>query len=289
MGHNKYFEESRTIRATQLGYKTKSMDEVFTQQRQRKIHESMSPFGVKIREARDSENHINTVPIVLSLDVTGSMGKIPMELIREGLPKLMTKLIGNGIEDASLLFVAVGDHEHDHYPFQIGQFESGDEELDTWLTRTYIEGGGGGNAGESYMLAWYFSAFHTSIDSFEKRGKKGYLFTIGDEPCLKIIPKNVIKEIFGDDVEKSYSDEELLEEAQKLYNVYHLHIIHGPKSEKALGYWKELLGDNCIEVRDYTTVSSVISDTIILDSLGDEVPSIPQLKSVDEFLIDEML
>jgi hypothetical protein len=262
------------------------MDELFTQQNKRKIHESMTPFGVSIRESRDSETHKNTVPIILSLDVTGSMGKIPMELIKEGLPKLMTKLIGNGIEDASLLFVAVGDHEHDHYPFQIGQFESGDEELDTWLTRTYIEGGGGGNAGESYMLAWYFAAFHTSIDSLEKRGKKGYLFTVGDEPCLRTLPKNVIKEIFGDDVEKSYSDAELLEEAQKSYNVFHLHIIHGSRSEKALGYWKELMGDNCIEVRDYTTISSVISDTIIMGSLGDEDSLI---KPVESFLTEEML
>ena len=36
----------------------------------------------------------------------------------------------------------------------------------------------------------YFAAMHTKIDSFIKRGKKGYLFTIGDEP----VPGDLTKE-----------------------------------------------------------------------------------------------
>ena len=34
---------------------------------------------------------------------------------------------------------------------------------------------------ESYELALYFAAYKTSCDAWEKRQKKGYLFTLGDE------------------------------------------------------------------------------------------------------------
>jgi hypothetical protein len=158
----------------------------------------------------------------------------------------------------------VGDHECDDYPLQVGQFESGDSELDMWLTRTYIEGGGGGNAGESYLLTWYFAANHTSIDSFEKRGKRGFLFTIGDEPCLKNLPQSAIKEIMGETAkgQGGYSDAELLKKAQESYNVYHLHITHSMGAKSSLKYWKELLGQNCIEVADYRDVAKTVAKIV---------------------------
>lgn len=49
------------------------------------------------------------------------------------------------------------------------------------LEKLWLEKGGGGNCCESYTLPWYFAALHTAIDWFEKRGQKGYLFTVGDE------------------------------------------------------------------------------------------------------------
>jgi hypothetical protein len=72
-----------------------------------------------------------------------------------------------------------------------------------------------GNAGESYLLAWYFAAFHTRTDAFEKRNQKGILFTVGDEPCLKVLPASAIREIMGTG-QQTYTHYELLEEAQKI-------------------------------------------------------------------------
>lgn len=266
MGYTSYSTEDRYSRAITSGFYTKSASSIFTQSKEGKIHESMNPKGIKFRECFDSESHPNTVPIVLSLDVTGSMGKIPHELVKDGLPKIMGTLIQNGVEDASLLFLAVGDHEYDNYPLQIGQFESGDVELDLWLTRTYIEGGGGGNAGESYSLAWYFAANHTKLDSYDKRGKKGFIFTIGDEPCLNSIPKHVIKEICDDSIQDSLDVHQLLKEVEVMYNVYHLHILEGNAGKRSLGYWKELLGERCIEVTNYQDIPKLIANTIILNN-----------------------
>src|SRR6218665_318442 len=261
MGGTRYDFGAREDRAKKVGYASKSASEIFTQNALRMAHESMNPNGVIFREARDSEVHPNTVPIILGLDVTGSMGHIPHELIKEGLPKLMGGIIQGGVPDPALLFLGIGDHECDRYPLQVGQFESGDEELDMWLTRTYIEGGGGGNAGESYLLAWYFAAFHTKTDAFEKRGQKGLLFTVGDELGLKTLPASAIKEIMGQG-QQTYTHLELLAEAKKRYDVYHISVLHSGQAISADVEWKELLGQNCLSIEDHREIPNVIKKII---------------------------
>lgn len=47
------------------------------------------------------------------------------------------------IPDPQVLFSAIGDAHTDCAPLQIGQFESG-LEMDDWLTKIYLESGGGG-------------------------------------------------------------------------------------------------------------------------------------------------
>lgn len=78
------------------------------------------------------------------------------------------------------MFGAIGDATCDQVPLQIGQFES-DNRMDEQLGNILIEGGGGGQKTESYEQAAYFMARHTALDSLEQRGKRGYLFIIGDE------------------------------------------------------------------------------------------------------------
>lgn len=262
MGYSSYSVTDRTIRASSVGYFSKSKDEIFTQQKEQKIHPDMDPKGVSFRVCNDSLQHPNTIPIQLYLDVTGSMGHIPHDMIKDGLPKLMSSLIQNGIPDASLMFGAIGDHESDKFPLQVAQFESGDEELDTWLTRTYIEGNGGGNAGESYPLAWYFAAKHVKTQCFDNRNSKGFVFTIGDEPFLNEFPGSAITKIIGDaEVANSYTAAEFLAEAQKKNHVYHIFVEHGFR--KCNSAWNQLLGENLIVISDYTTISRVISDIIL--------------------------
>ena len=126
MGGTKYDINARSHRAIKAGYASKAANEIFKQNSKRMAHESMMPNGIAFREARDSEAHPNSIPIILGLDVTGSMGHIPHELIKEGLPKLMGGIIQGGIPDPALLFLGIGDHECDRFPLQVGQFESGD-------------------------------------------------------------------------------------------------------------------------------------------------------------------
>lgn len=85
--------------------------------------------NVGVRECRDSQEHPYSTPIIIALDVTGSMMNTPYEMIKNHLPKIMDSVMQMGVRDPQLLFMAVGDHEYDRYPIQVGQFESDTEKI----------------------------------------------------------------------------------------------------------------------------------------------------------------
>jgi hypothetical protein len=236
----------------------------------------MNPNGIKVRESCDSTEHPNTVPIQLYLDVTGSMRDIPHHMIKDGLPTLIGTLTQNGVPDVALMFGAIGDHECDQAPLQIGQFESGDAELDMWLERTWLEGNGGGNAGESYLLAWYFAGNHVRTDAFDKRKKKGFVFTIGDEPCLTDLPHSAVKHIMGDTAvgQGNNTHQQLLKKAQAQNHVYHIHVNHDGRRPEG---WKDLLQQNLIVVDDYQLIPNTISDIVLSfkDDFAEEASTVP--------------
>jgi hypothetical protein len=279
MGHGGYSYSDRALRSERLGYTRKSAREIFTE---RSMNSEMNPNGVTIRESRDSEEHPNSVPVIIALDVTGSMGTIPHFLVKEGLPHMMQAIIDGGVPDPQVLFLGIGDHEVDRAPLQVGQFESSDELLDHWLTKLYIEGGGGGNYGESYHLAWYFAANHTSTDHFEQRGKKGILFTIGDEPVLTRLPREVQTDIMGTGQYEDATNEELLAAAQEKYEVFHLHLMQGSNGSNPdiQQEWTDRLGDNCILVPRREEVAQIIADKVlevVQDQEGPDTEEIEEL------------
>jgi hypothetical protein len=244
-------------------YMSAGKDTIF---KQRQINNAMNPHGIVVRESRDSKEHPKSLAIVLALDVTGSMGTVPHYLVKEGLPNIMGRIIESDVDDPQVLFMGIGDHECDSSPLQVGQFESSDALLDKWLTDLFLEGGGGGNEGESYLLAWYLAGKHTSIDCWEKRKQKGFLFTIGDEPCLRMLPKSVIQNIMGDGQYSDCSSFSLLERAREKYNVFHVHIKEtgaGSRRETIDG-WIQVIGkDNLIIAERHEDVSKLISDKIV--------------------------
>lgn len=242
-------------------YSTKSRATIFNSN---SINSDMDPKGLKFREARDSDAHPNSLPIIIGLDVTGSMGSIPENLIKNKLGKLMEILIKNGVEDSSLCFLGIGDHYSDKSPLQVGQFESGTEELDKWLTSIYLECGGGAQSMESYHLAWLFGARHTSTDSFEKRNVKGFIFTIGDEYVHDKVEANFLRDYMGYSESSEIKMEDLLEEAKKTYNVFHIHCNDGSYHESVSNKWKSLLKENLIIVEDSNTIAEVIASTVAL-------------------------
>lgn len=235
-------------------------DKVFS----RSLKSNLDPRGVKVRESRDSDAHPESNAIGVFFDVTGSMGGIPVTFAQAKLGGLMSMLVTrNVIPHPQVLFGAIGDFYSDQAPLQVGQFESG-VEMDACLTDIFIEGGGGGSMSESYGLAHYFFARHTSIDCWEKRGKKGYLFTLGDEKVYPEISRNEAAKVFGDTLQANESFSDILRECQSRYNVFHVVVgqsSHGEDPE-VLASWKALLGERVLKLDNPNDVCELIATTI---------------------------
>ena len=229
-----------------------------------KAHDTLSPYGIKVREARDSEAHPNSVAIGVIFDVTGSMATVP-RVLQEKLTKLMQLLLNKKYcEDPQILVGAVGDYHSDKVPLQMGQFESGIE-IDEQLGLLFLEGGGGGSYEESYQNALYFFARHTSIDCWEKRGKKGYLFIIGDEKPYGASSPSEIKKIFGDVVQENVLTTNLIREVQERYHLFYI-IPNGTshfKDPELHKCWAELIGlENVFMLEDPDVVCEAIGSSV---------------------------
>lgn len=222
----------------------------------------LNPFGVAIRESRDSVDNPSSTAVIVAIDVTGSMGKLAEAIAKHGLGTLFTQILARKpVTDPHLMFMAVGDANYDHVPLQVSQFEADNRIVDQ-LTDIYIEAGGGGNNSESYHLPWYFAALHTSIDCLEKRGKKGYLFTIGDESVPPALTADQIKRFIGDTPERDFSTAELLALAQRQYNVFHLVVKEASYGDQFLSAWQKVLGERALLLSDHTKLGEVIVSTI---------------------------
>ena len=198
---------------------------------QRGISDRMDPKKFKVRECRDSEEHPNTLPVILAIDVTGSMGDTAMA-VAKSLNGIVTE-ITKEVKDAEFCVMAIGDTYCDSAPVQMSQFES-DVRIAQAFDDIYFEGGGGSNLWESYTAAWYMAAFRTDLDAW-KRGGKGVLITLGDEVCNPVLEhKEIMRFILPDGVKVNNSHipaEELYSEVSKKYDVYHIHVDH--RSEEA--------------------------------------------------------
>ena len=192
----------------------------------RKLDKALDPHNV-IRECCDSAEHPETVPVILALDVTGSMGQTAVDVAKK-LNILMTNLYGK-VKDIEFMIMGIGDLAYDWSPVQASQFES-DIRIAEQLDKIWFEGHGGGNGFESYSAAWYFGLKHTKLDCWN-RGKKGIIITMGDEMLNPYLPLNGrhcgLSSVFGGNFEDNIETKSLYAKASEKYDIYHIDVQHG--------------------------------------------------------------
>jgi hypothetical protein len=259
MGYSSWSDDAyKSVAETRAGA---SSAEIF--RGTRSIDPLMDPRGLVARESRDSEHHPESVPIIVAFDVTGSMGHVPTRFAKEWLGKLMARLVEGGwVKDPQVLIAAVGDAVSDHAPLQIGQFESG-LEMDMWLTRLWLEGGGG-DAPESYLLPHWFAAHHTATDAWEKRRRKGYLITVGDAENKPLTPAQV-ERVFGYTPTAPTSDFAVVAAAAERWHVLHVLVANaGEPPDAIVRHWEGVLGGGVLTLRKLDAICELLGVVMAL-------------------------
>ena len=245
---------------------------------QRAMHKDLNPYKV-VRECCDSEEHPNTIPVIIGLDVTGSMGGACVKTA-QNLNTIITSLYDE-FEDVEFMIMGIGDLSYDHAPIQVSQFES-DIRIAEHLDNVYMEHGGGGNGFESYTAAWYFGLYHTALDCW-KRGKKGIIITMGDEPLNPYLPKEKLNKVLGDHVEADVETKDLYQLAKEKFDIYHIAIndkddCYKRYKDRVDKSFSKVLGED-FKIATLDELPKTIVDCI-KDSVGD-VTTNPVDHSVD--------
>ena len=228
----------------------------------RNLSPLLNPKNVT-RECCDSDEHPNTIPVILALDVTGSMGAAAKACAAK-LNEIMTSLYEK-VNDIQFMTMAIGDFSYDRAPLQVSQYES-DIRILEQMDQIYFEGGGGGNSFESYTAAWYFALKHTKLDC-HNRGKKGIIITLGDEPLNPYLPRGAVESVIGDKLQGDVDTNDLYREVIEKFDVYHISVDDSDSSYRyhridADYTWKKVLGDN-YKVSTLQKLAKTISDIIV--------------------------
>jgi len=259
--------DSREWAATRTLYTTAAkptVDHIYTS---RHLDATLDPRKITLRESRDSADNPDSTALIVGLDVTGSMGRVLDAMARTGLGTLVGSIYDRRpITDPHIAIMGIGDFECDDAPLQVTQFEAANQPLTTQMEKIWLEKGGGGNCHESYAAAWLFAATRTATDCFEKRGKRGYLFTVGDEEPTPKLYGAQLRQKMGTEDNGDLTGDHLLAMAQATYNVFHVIVEEGDyayrRPDRTREAWAKTIGQNLIMLADHTKLAEVIVSAI---------------------------
>ncbi|WP_128293114.1 hypothetical protein [Afifella aestuarii] len=261
MGHGNWSDRDWAVYAAR-SVSGRSRSELFEAKR---MKDAYDPAQIKVRESRDSAENPEATPIIIGVDVTGSMGILAEELVVKGLNEAFTSLIGRKpVSDPHVMAMAIGDAQCDRAPLQVTQFEA-DLRIVEQLRQLWLEGGGGGNGGESYCLAHIFAGLKTAHDAMERRGKRGFLFTVGDEPVHDGATREQLSRVFGAEARQGVTGREAVRLASESYEVFHI-IVDGSYAANHIrevrSSWEAILPERVIHLRNPAQLAQTIVSTI---------------------------
>jgi hypothetical protein len=265
--------------------------------------DEFNPAKVSLRHSKSGPfNEFKDVTTVLiGLDVTGSMGKIPKSLLAGKLGSLMDDLLAvfnRPTENLQISFAGLGDAKTDNAPLQVTHFES-DNRFVQQLQKLWLESGGGGNGAENYNLLWWYAGNKTELSYVEKENRKGILITIGDDNVHPSLTASEIRSFLEPNYEGGdVSNSVMLEAARKQYDVYHITITDGSSyaqdnskrgatksaQQKAAEakQWTDLLGKDNVVLTTSDKVAETIAEIVKRYRLPNERPALDKAKLTDE-------
>lgn len=223
------------------------------------------PKNFRMRESRNSPLNPQATPLMLGLDCTGSMGMV-VEAMRRGMGTLLGEVIERRpIPDPHVMALAVGDFTCDSAPIQATQFESDSTVIAKQVENLWLEGGGGGNDFEGYLGPLYLAALRTDTDA-AREGRKGFLFTVGDEEPQAVLRASEVKRFFGDTIQRDLTARELVDLVGRGWHYFHLMVAEGShmrtNASEVKRAWTEMIGQHALLLTDHTRMAEVIISTI---------------------------
>lgn len=230
------------------------------------VHESLKASRISkkihgVLESRDADGKPASLPVMLFFDVTGS-NAANAEVAQKKLPILM-ELLNKYVPGVQLAVGANDDYLTSSKDcIQISEFES-DNRVDEHLRNIWLISRGGGNDGESYDLALYAAARKVKTDSFEKRGKKGYLFLYADEPIFDHVSAPQVQAVFGDKLQADIPIVEMIEEVRRAWHVFIVFPDDGYKHAKE--QYLRLFGEDSVIVsQSPDLLAELVASTVAL-------------------------
>jgi hypothetical protein len=178
-------------------------------------------------------------PLIVAIDVTGSMASWPFEIF-DRLPLLFNTL-SQYREDLEICFAAIGDAAVDTWPLQVTGFASGFD-LEQQLASLYGEGGGG-DAPESYGLFAHWVNTHVEIPNAHE---PPFLIVFGDINMHSQVPKAQIEHYLGDTVRKDVDALDAWQQVTAKWNTWFLRRPSGKRGDVVDQQWGKAIGEQKI-------------------------------------------
>jgi hypothetical protein len=178
-------------------------------------------------------------PLIIAIDVTGSMAQWPYEIF-DRLPLLFNTLTQYR-EDLEICFVAIGDAVVDRWPLQVTSFANG-YDLEQLLGSLYGEGGGG-DSPESYGLFAHWVNTHVKTPNAED---KPFLILFGDATMHDRIPSAQLSHYLGDKVSDGIDAMEAWQQVSENWNTWFLRRPTGTRGDLIDKQWAKAIGEQKI-------------------------------------------
>jgi hypothetical protein len=244
----------------------------------KRVYTGRSSKGLKPPVGTDISTE-SKLPVVLELDVTGSMEKWP-EFILERVPTMYHELnavlqsydpkqLENNLVDVpqelDISIIAVGDATCDRYPLQVVNFQKHNKLVKS-INEIYPEGGGGGQLTESYELGAYYLLNHCKT---EKSLIKPICYIAGDEAFYDRVNSAQVKKLIGDDLKQDLNSYDVIKQLNERFDVYVLRpeiSYTKDQYETVHRKWKQIIpGERVLRMED---PESIVNCMIMLGGVS---------------------
>ena len=130
------------------------------------------------------------------------------------------------VTDPHVMFMGIGDVEYDSAPLQVSQFEA-DNRIAAAADQPLAGAWRWRQQPRIVPSAVVLRGRHTVHDAMQNRGKRGYLFTVGDEEVPTDLLPEHIQSVLGYKPQHKWTAQARLQEAQRQYNVFHIVVKQG--------------------------------------------------------------